>query len=54
MSSPTPPLVGEELLSAVTEEMVALHERYHHRVPASAKTQMRTMRPNLSFTRSVP
>ena len=40
MSSPTPPLVGEELLSAVTEEMVALHERYHHRVPASAKTQL--------------
>jgi uncharacterized protein YbcI len=39
MSSPTP-LVGEELLNAVTEEMVALHERYHHRVPASAKTQL--------------
>jgi uncharacterized protein YbcI len=27
-------------LSAVTAEMVALHERYHHRVPASAKTQL--------------
>jgi len=40
MSSPTPPLVGDELLDAVTEEMVALHERYHHRVPASAKTQL--------------
>ena len=40
MSSPTPPLVGEELLTAVTEEMVAMHERYHHRVPASAKTQL--------------
>ena len=40
MSSPTPPLVGEELLTAVTAEMVALHERYHHRVPASAKTQL--------------
>jgi uncharacterized protein YbcI len=40
MSSPTPPLVGEELLAAVTEEMVAMHERYHHRVPASAKTQL--------------
>jgi uncharacterized protein YbcI len=40
MSSPAPPLEGEELLSAVTEEMVALHERYHHRVPASAKTQL--------------
>lgn len=40
MSSPTPPLVGEELLTAVTAEMVAIHERYHHRVPASARTQL--------------
>jgi uncharacterized protein YbcI len=40
MSSSTPPFDGEELLSAVTEEMVILHERYHHRVPASAKTQL--------------
>ena len=40
MSSPAPPLHGEELLAAVTTEMVALHERYHHRVPASAKTQL--------------
>jgi len=40
MSAPTPPLVGDELLAAVTEEMVAMHERYHHRVPASAKTQL--------------
>ncbi len=40
MSSPAPPLHGEELLTAVTEAMVALHERYHHRVPASAKTQL--------------
>jgi len=40
MPSPTPPLHGEELLTAVTDEMVALHERYHHRVPASAKTQL--------------
>lgn len=40
MSSPTPPLVGEELLTAVTEEMVAMHQRYHHRVPASAKSQL--------------
>lgn len=40
MSVPTAPLHGEELLSAVTEEMVALHERYHHRSPASAKTQL--------------
>jgi uncharacterized protein YbcI len=35
-----PPLSGEDLLSAVTEAMVALHQRYYHRVPVSAKTQM--------------
>ena len=40
MPSPTAPLHGEELLTAVTEEMVALHERYHHRIPATAKTQL--------------
>lgn len=40
MSDPTPPLEGDELLAAVTEAMVALHERYHHRAPVSAKTQM--------------
>jgi len=34
------PLSGDELLSAVTKSMVALHERYHHRKPVSAKTQM--------------
>lgn len=35
-----PPLQGEDLLLAVTEAMVALHERYHHRAPASARTQL--------------
>jgi uncharacterized protein YbcI len=40
MSSPAAPLEGEELLTAVTASMVALHERYHHRVPVSAKTQL--------------
>jgi uncharacterized protein YbcI len=35
-----PPLSGDELLLAVTDAMVALHERYHHRTPVSAKTQM--------------
>ena len=40
MSVPTPPLKGDELLTAVTEAMVSLHERYHHRAPVSAKTQM--------------
>ena len=32
------PLSGDELLAAVTDEMVALHERYHHRSPLTAKT----------------
>jgi uncharacterized protein YbcI len=40
MSSLGPPFDGEELLTAVTESMVALHERYHHRAPVSAKTQL--------------
>jgi len=40
MLAPEPPLHGDELLSAVTKSMVALHERYHHRKPVSAKTQM--------------
>lgn len=40
MPALTPPLHGDELLAAVTEAMVALHERYHHRAPVSAKTQM--------------
>ena len=40
MPAPTLPLRGDELLTAVTEAMVALHERYHHRAPVSAKTQM--------------
>jgi anti-anti-sigma factor len=40
MSALTPPLRGDELLAAVTEAMVALHERYYHRAPVSAKTQM--------------
>lgn len=40
MSAPTPPLRGDELLAAVTDAMVALHERYYNRAPVSAKTQM--------------
>lgn len=39
MTSRPPPLHGEELLAAVTKSMVALHERYHHRAPVTAKTQ---------------
>jgi uncharacterized protein YbcI len=40
MSPPETPLTGDALLGAVTHEMVALHERYHHRTPATAKTQL--------------
>jgi len=40
MSSATPPLKGEALLAAVTDAMVTLHERYHHRTPLTAKTQL--------------
>jgi uncharacterized protein YbcI len=40
MPAPIPPLRGDALLTAVTEAMVTLHERYHHRAPVSAKTQM--------------
>jgi uncharacterized protein YbcI len=35
-----PPLVSNAMLDAVTEAMVALHERYHHRRPVTAKTRM--------------
>jgi uncharacterized protein YbcI len=38
MPAPGPPLTGDELLVAVTEAMVALHQRYHHRAPVTAKT----------------
>ena len=40
MLASRPPLIGEELLFAVTEAMVVLHQRYYHRTPVSAKTQM--------------
>lgn len=36
---PAPPLSGDTLLNAVTDAMVGLHLRYHHRVPATARTQ---------------
>jgi uncharacterized protein YbcI len=38
MSAPAVPLIGDELLDAVTAEMVVFHEHYHHRVPVTAKT----------------
>jgi uncharacterized protein YbcI len=40
MMAAAPPLKGDEMLDAVTEAMVALHERYHHRAPVTAKTRM--------------
>jgi uncharacterized protein YbcI len=40
MPAARPPLIGEELLFAVTEAMVLLHQRYHQRTPVTAKTQM--------------
>src|SRR5579862_10007305 len=38
MPAPSTPLTGDELLVAVTDAMVALHQRYHHRAPVTAKT----------------
>jgi uncharacterized protein YbcI len=38
--APTPPLNGDALLEAVGDAMVALHRRYHHRAPATVKTQL--------------
>jgi uncharacterized protein YbcI len=32
------PLSGDALLDAMTDAMVALHVRYHHRAPVTAKT----------------
>jgi uncharacterized protein YbcI len=40
MSAPDAPLMGDALLEAVTDSMVALHRRYHHREPVTAKTLM--------------
>lgn len=33
-------LRGDELLEAITDAIVALHLRYYHRVPTSARTQL--------------
>ena len=38
MSAAEVPLIGEELLAAVTDAMVVFHQRYHHRKPVTAKT----------------
>jgi uncharacterized protein YbcI len=34
------PLTGDALLEAVNDAMIALHERYYHRAPATARTQL--------------
>jgi len=39
LSAPRP-LSGDVLLAAVTDAMVGLHTRYHHRAPLTAKTLM--------------
>jgi uncharacterized protein YbcI len=38
MPAPDTVLSGDDLLAAVTEAMVELHQRYHHRAPVTAKT----------------
>lgn len=40
MPAPDAPLTGEALLEAVTDAMVAFHERYHRRAPVTAKTML--------------
>ena len=40
MTSPSKPLTGAPLLTAVTDAMVGLHQRYHHRIPVTAKSVM--------------
>ncbi len=40
MPGRTPPLTGDALLEAVSDSMAALHERYHHRRPATMKTRL--------------
>lgn len=40
MSAPAHPLTGDALTDAVTDAMVSLHERYHRRTPATAKTHL--------------
>ena len=40
MSAPDTPLVGDDLLTAVTDAMVSLHQRYFHRKPVTAKSML--------------
>jgi uncharacterized protein YbcI len=38
VSAPDVPLIGNDLLAAVTAAMVAMHQHYYHRIPVTAKT----------------
>jgi uncharacterized protein YbcI len=40
MPAPDAPRIDEDVLAAVTRSMVALHERYHHRKPVTARTRL--------------
>ena len=40
MPAPDTPLEGDELLAAVTDTLVELHKRYHHRKPVTAKSML--------------
>jgi uncharacterized protein YbcI len=40
MAATPGPLEGDALLQALTDAMIALHERYYQRPPGTAKTQM--------------
>lgn len=40
MPAPADPLTGNALLKAVCDSMAALHEHYHHRAPATIKSQL--------------
>ena len=35
-----PPFTGDALLQAVNDAMIVLHERYYHRAPVTARTQL--------------
>ena len=40
MATPDGPLQGQALLTAISDAMIALHERHYQRPPGSAKSQM--------------
>jgi uncharacterized protein YbcI len=40
MAANQPPPGGDDVLQAVTDAMVELHERYYHRTPVTAKTNL--------------